>query len=673
MHTIGPALFAIGENGQYLSRIGTLFPHHNLLVTAPQMHALQRDVFRDWLVREAESGGRPAPGAQKLDWESAESVDLIFADGGVVLIRPDLDRLKLAFLADDQLQEFFNVPRQRIKFLSIKDPRVRQALRKRGELWRMGITPSAPARMLEAVVRSRVRIALQPIYFYNPHTGTRFVTCSDFEDLAKGQDTALAAQLDEIAQHCIRRNRHKNPEVAFFRADSLMFGGPNFMGLNFSAMSGEELRLQHQRLAAQFRNATEPDFRRDHLVPGIGLQYLFSAISDDSRDTVSEDILQGLSAEFAPRIRWLPGGRFEEGEFVFTSLSPDSVSTVHDEDIDALQDPLARGFINNFIREYGNLEFLNLGRVEAISAASKLGRGRRGVYLAEIKVRGENNPRMLFLRVQRWGIRERLEETDDDGTPKDLVRAIFETEEYVDYTLDRRLACLQFGMRLPPRVNMRRVTEEYDGNRAEFDGRLFPVIYFERDYLPGIATNRITDRKLADTVYARKLAALLGRAAAPNLVVGRARLSVLPDAPAEPLFDDGDEIVIEGSDGIPHDLVLTDHSGAFTDWETPELIPFAKCYAGPVNRRADKVPEPREFAEIYLDVFRETFLRIQSDYRLRRSAFDGLFKHLHYSADGSFACRWEHVLRRMDQAVWSDIEAEVRRHITVLGQTSPAS
>ena len=673
MHTIGPALFAANENGQYLSRIGTLFPHHRLLVTAPQMHALQREVFREWLAAETLSAGKPALSDKQLDWAAAESVDLIFNDGGIVLIRPEMDRLDLAFDADDQLQDLLRVPRQRIKFLSIKDLRVRQALRQRGELWRMGITPSDPAQMLEAILRSRVRIALRPTYFYNPHTGTRFVTCSAFEDLAALENEVLAAQLDEIAQHCIRRNRHKNPEVAFFGVDNLMFGGPNFMGLTFASMSPAELRHHHHRLAALFRDATDPNLRRDHLQPGIGLQTLFSAISDDTRDTASEDILQGLGAEFAPRIRWLPGGRFEEGEFVFTTISADSDTARQDRDLEALKDPLARGFINNFIREYGNLEFLNLGRVEATSASSKLGRGRRGVYLAEIKVRGETNPRMLFLRVQRWGIRERLEEKDDSGTLKDLVRAIFETEEYVDYTLDRRLACLQFGMHLPPRVNMRRVSEAYDGSRGDFQGRFFPVIYFERDYLPGIATNRLTERKLSDPAYAQKLAGLLGRAAAPNLVVGRARLSLLPDAPAEPLFDDGDEIVMEGSDGIPHDLVLTDHSGAFADWETPELIPFAKCYAGPVNRRADKVPDPKVFADIYLDAFRDAFARIQSDYRRRRRAFDGLFKHLHYNAEGSFACRWEHVLRRLDEAVWSDIEAEVRRHITVLAQKPPGS
>jgi hypothetical protein len=530
----------------------------------------------------------------------------------------------------------------------------------------MSAPPSGGEQVREAIAHSRVAIGEGAIYYYNPHTGTRFVTCAEFARLMRLDDMILARQLDEIAPHCIRRNRHGHPEIAFFGVDALKFGGPNFVGLTFSGLAADELRSRHAALSRQFREAAEPDLREDHSQSKAWEVRMFAAITSEEREELAPEALQGLSSEFAPRIRWLPGGRFEEGEFIFAPVFPKEDSVPEDPELKPLWDPLARGFITNFIREYGNIEYLNLGRIEISPATPISGRGRRGVYLAEIKVRGEVNPRVLLLRVQRWGIRERLQETEEHGRPKDLVRAVFETEEYVDYTLDRRLGCMQFGMHLPLRVNMRRVTEPYTGSRAEFRGRFFPVIYFERDYLPGIATNALPERKLADTRYALALGRLLGKAAAPNIVVGRTRDSLMKDVPGETLFDDGDEIIVEASDGLPRELVLVDHSGAFADWKTPSLLSFAKWYASPINRRADKVPDPKAFAEAYIAAFREEFVRIQSDYRRRRGAFDGLFKHLRYNEQGSFACRWEHVLRRLLETELETLVREIRKHITVL-------
>jgi len=125
-------------------------------------------------------------------------------------------------------------------------------------------------------------------------------------------------------------------------------------------------------------------------------------------------------------------------------------------------------------------------------------------------------------------------------------------------------------------------------------------------------------------------------------------------------------IVVEGANGLPRNLVLVDHSGAFADWRTPSMLAFAKGYAQPVNRRLDKVPDPKAFAEAYLAAFSEEFARIQSDYERRRAAFDRLFKHLPYS-EGSFACRWELVLRRLQATDHEALVQAIRRHITVLG------
>ena len=56
-----------------------------------------------------------------------------------ILIRPDPDRMQLAYDADETLQEI--VPKHKIKFLYVLNEKIRKAIEQRGECWR--ITPAA--------------------------------------------------------------------------------------------------------------------------------------------------------------------------------------------------------------------------------------------------------------------------------------------------------------------------------------------------------------------------------------------------------------------------------------------------------------------------------------------------------------------------------------------------
>lgn len=667
METLGPKPFARNPDGGYLSAIGTLFPRHRLLITAPPIHSLQRARFMEWLPQSATAADGKPWTRQRLNWEAAESVDLVFEPGDVVLIRPEVERLDLAFQTDQLLQDACAVPKHRIRFARTHDPRVRQALRERGELWRMFSMVFDRAAAIQAIRQSRVAIHGRPVYYYNAQTGTRWLTCQEFAALGQLEDAALARQLDEIREHCVQRNRHGNPELAFFGVESLKFGAPSFNGPGFGDATSGTLRARYDELTRMFREATDKLLRVDDVEGDYWRERMLLAITGASERDGRDEPVPHPGMESLLKLRWLPGGRFEQGEFIFESFLPAADTPPDNPELVPFWDSLARGFIANFIREYGNLDHLNLARVEATTAAAARPRGRRGVYLAELKVRDEPRARVLFLRVQRWGIAERLAEVDAQGRPRmDLVGAILETEEYLDYTLDRRLGCLQFGMRLPPRVHMRRVTERYQGARPEYRKLRLPVIYFEREYLAGIPTNRIPERKLQDPRYAFALARLLGAAAAPNLVVGRTLEPAAPDTPGEPLFDNGDEIVVEGSDGLPRHLFLVDHSGAFTDWRTPTLLPFAQSYAGPANRRAENVADPRAFAEAYLAAFGEELQRLCQDYELRKAAFDGLFKHLTADPAGNFAYRWNRVLERLARTNSEEVVQAVRRHIASL-------
>ncbi len=262
--------------------------------------------------------------------------------------------------------------------------------------------------------------------------------------------------------------------------------------------------------------------------------------------------------------------------------------------------------------------------------------------------------------MQKWGVWEHLDEQ------KVLLQSIQESDEYTDYWLDRRLGCRQLGMNLCRRVFMRRLSEIYQGANAQYRGQPIRSTYFEREYLSGIATDKLPLEHFSRPGYEEKLAPLLGRAAASSLIVGRSFDG------SRAAFDDGDEVVREGEDGLPVEILLGDHSGAFTEYSLP-LEAFAEGYAAPVNDRLPRLRNPREFARAYLDAFREQFFHIQGDYRKRRGAFHNLFKHCRYDPAGSFAFRWECVLRRLDQTDGDVLVSAIRNHLKVLAPVTPAS
>ena len=87
--------------------------------------------------------------------------------------------------------------------------------------------------------------------------------------------------------------------------------------------------------------------------------------------------------------------------------------------------------------------------------------------------------------MQKWGVREHL----DDG--KSLLDAIIESEEYTEYILDRRLGCRQLGMNLPRRSPPAGSARRYTGHRRDLYGVQIWSPYFERDYIRGMATDKI--------------------------------------------------------------------------------------------------------------------------------------------------------------------------------------
>jgi hypothetical protein len=652
LEVIGPHPFAGDSGSNHVVKIATLFPDYSVLYTElPGVHAWQRLGFIDHLNRQRQARNLPPLTTSEEESATLNSVDLIF-DEDCALIRPDPSRMDLAFLADEQLQTLAS--KRQIKFLNVSDRRVREAIKHRGECWRLSSIPKTREEKQKMVFASRVRIHGGPIYFYNRLTGTRWLTFQQFAALGQLSDSELAAHLQEIADHALQRNRKGRPEVDFFAADLRRFGAREFAGQVYAQLSPEALRAKFKELCDHFRSAVHEAFTVDDCANKGWCERMLVTLFLEGDEAQTEQILSGLSPEFFMQVEWLPGGRFEEGEFLFDPVFEEALSRPADLALQRLCDSRAKGVILNFIRDYGDLEYINLGRLpESLSLDRPMTQAHRGVYLAEFVTARERAPVRRLLRLQKWGVWEHL----DEG--KDLLQSIEESDDYTDYWLDRRLGCRQLGMNLCRRVVMRRLTETYSGRNVKYRDITIRTTYFEREFVRGIATDKLPWDRYSRPGYALRFAELLGDAAASSNIVGRSF-----DEGNRPVFDDGDEVVCEEENGHPVDILVADHSGAFGDYRRP-LETFAAHYARPVNSRVNLVPDPRAFAETYLASFRHEFLRIQGDYRKRRRAFDNLFKHCKYDPAGSFAYRWECVLRRLDEADVDSVIRQIQKNLTL--------
>lgn len=630
LEIIGEHPLALDAQGRLVSRIGTIFPAHRVLVTIPGVHATQKvEYLKRINVRRGAANQPPFNEEEELQlFQSA--VDLIMEENRV-FIRPNPDEMDLAFCADELLQEL--VSKRQIKFLHTLDPAVRQAIKQRGESWRINPLPRTPEEMQRMIQASRVSITGRAIYYYSLVTGTRWLTCQEFAALGALPPDELQQHLQEIRKFAGRRNSMGYPEVDFFAA------GPGFnasalTALDFEKAGTEGVHGIHRQLAEQFTATVPADLQADAIEYLDWRTRMFSALIGLRDEVITEEALLGLGAEFFMQIEWLPGARFEEGEVLFDPIFDEADAKPDDPELAHMCDEKVKGFIFNFIREYGLVEYVNIGRVAASLSRRLPGQGRREVFIAEVKVEGKVQPAMHMIHMLKWGIREHIDEH------KDLFWAIMEAEEYADYTFDRRFGCLQLGMNLPRHVTLHKVSEHYRGRNEIYRDNLIWSSYLEREFVRGIATDKIPPSRFKDREYAGRFASLIGAAAATNLITGRV------DLQRRVLFDDGDEVIVEDAGGLPLELTVSEHTGTFNDYLTP-LADYAPAYAQPINRRLQLISDREDFTRRYLDAFVQRFTLTQAKYRARKRAFDTLFKHRPRSEQGSFAYRWEKVLERL--------------------------
>ncbi len=648
MKILGDPIFAKNPDGTLKSRIGTLFFRTPGLVTVRGVHAMQRIAWTRELNRMRAEEGRPELTEAEAMAEWNDSADLLFSDD-CVYIRPSPNRLDLAFKADEVLQTL--VSKRCIRFLNTHSAEVRDALRARGENWRMSRTPQSPEEIVKAINGAHVAISHEPVYYYNVRTGTRWLTVGSYETVSALDDDAFRAQIEEIVQALGSLNRLGQTEVALFPPSLDPEVTKAMRALKPGEMDAASLRAAVETVATKWRMSIPAALREestDNFEWRAEMNATLSAVPN-ATEVGDQELIQGISPEFYRQIEWLPGGRMENGELIFDSVW-DEAKRTQDPALLELCDHRVRSMLFNLVRLVGTLEYVNIGRIPRSLARHPVANARRGdVYILQCKEK-DAKPRAYIVRFQKWGVAEHL----DEG--KDMLRSVVEANDYADYILDRRLACRQLGMNLPHHLCFGQFAERYSGQN-QYAGAHVRANYFVRAYISGIASDKIPPERFHNPAFALAFAKLMGHAAAIDLVVGRAATET-----GQSLFDTNYEVLQCGPDGLPRGLVVTDHAGSFVKYREPfhELV---APYANVVRRREKFVGDFAAFAKTYVQAFEQGLAEAQAAYRANKRAFDELFLHRPFDEAGSGAFRWCSILRRLDECNPAEVADLLRKEI----------
>ena len=258
LNILGEPPLAKDGNGKLKSRVATIFPFANTIVTLPGIHATQRLAYLDWLHRQRQALGMTPLSREEEAGEWQNSVDLIMEDDAV-LIRPDPDNMGLAFRADELLQQL--VPKHRVRFLLVRNEKVRTAIKQRGECWRISPLPKTPDEMRQMIAASKIAIRGGELYYYSKATGTRFLTYEDFAQLG-GAGGARPAAAPGGNPRILRR--HQSPGAA---GSGLLHGGQRLRQGRFRPLRLCRAGCGHARGRPRRPAAEVPRRRRGRVPP----------------------------------------------------------------------------------------------------------------------------------------------------------------------------------------------------------------------------------------------------------------------------------------------------------------------------------------------------------------------------------------------------------------------
>ena len=348
MQILGEPIFAKTPDGALLSRVGTMFFKTPGLVTRRGVHAMQRAMWIDHLNETRAAAGLQPLTDSEIDEEFEQSVDLIFTDDHV-LIRPDPDNMELAFRADEELQKLVN--KRKVRFLNTHTAKVRNALRARGENWRMAREPISQEDMARIVLDSRVAIGEKPIYYYNQAVGTRYVTAGSYDMVSKLSADEFRAQVREVVSFLKKRNRMGHPEIDLFPTTTPIEVKKAFREIDVDALDDAALRAAVDKVAQDWRVSLPAELREESVDNFDWRNAMCAAVTAAPNETnaAEQELIQGISPEFYRQIEWLPGARIDRGEVIFDPLW-DEFNRTRDPSLAPLCDFHVRNIIFNLMR-----------------------------------------------------------------------------------------------------------------------------------------------------------------------------------------------------------------------------------------------------------------------------------------------------------------------------------
>jgi hypothetical protein len=622
---LGPPFFQKDDQGIALSPIASVFPNYGVIVTGRGIHSCLVSQMIEYCQKKVyEQEQRHLSEQEENDiYEDAVSV---MTRGQVVIIRSEPDHMDRVFRADQLLQRL--LPKESIQFTGIHLESVRKQVRLRGESWRISPPPASIAEVVNFIISSRSRVATGAKYYLNLQTGTRFLTYQEFmkiRPLLREDRQEALARLREITRLLDMLNSQGYPELLFFTlsddplSTSFLDDVQLLLKQPLDPQDIQNAESRFDRFAEAFSDASGPELTVDEPDNFRWRTPMFCRLSSISEKAVEECVL-GLSPEFHLNVRWLPGGRIEFGNLLFELSAPQRI----------------KDLIQRFFKNRDHVIAINIGKIESSQTQRDRTGEEREVYLVVIDLaQGDEDIRLL--RMIKWDVIHRLKK----GLP--INQAIFETNEYKQYLFDRMYAAHKLGIRIPHFEMI-----QLDENLPDI-GQI-PVYFFHRNYVQGMATDKIPQWRYRKERFIVSLARLLGCAAAASMVLGRANPRT-----GQIFFDDGDEVIQIGRDNLPENLILTEITGAFTDWITPlaETLPQAlpRLARHLHHARAQSVPPAllSEAIDAFTDALAAEINRMKGLIDDPSCSLRTLFGS-RTREHGGIRLRWEGIVHRLESA-----------------------
>jgi hypothetical protein len=543
----GPHPLDRDSDGHLRYPMSAVFPAYETMIVGSGLHV---NLAFDFITALGEERGHPLN--EEEQFKIYEDLVALILRGNHVVIRSNPDNMEHSFLAAELLEEI--IPADMIRFTGRRDPKVRQAFKLRGGSWKM-----APRFFTMEEVKKQIKLSLVSVgtlnrYYYKMESGGRLMTYQQFanirDSLVNFQE--FKSRICEVVDLYCRRNKQFVRELDFFMINHEKFDIAPMVKLSDYLKNctswGDEERKQAAYLyddaLSCFRNAVAPDFLRDDPENPLWRTYIYSELNDIPP---TEESILGMSDEFKMNINWLPGCRIIEGRVVMDRQT---------------EEPVVK-LLEDFFRFYGQLDYINLGRVMQSQNPKRAAVRYREVFIAVLKQKDSEVEQIRILRKARRDTPYYLNRGFSLAQAKRLAGG------YIQYTVDRREILSLLGVNTPP-INYLSRPEEIPGIG------LVNVGFFDRSYIKGLATDKIPDYYYENKNFVIAKSALLGEQAGLNLIVGRSD----PDT-GEIFFGDGDEILIfENDNHVPKNLVLADFTGAFADVAHPlgKFIPFYVRY-----------------------------------------------------------------------------------------------